>query len=170
MNTLLQKSLKPRFVLLAVFLGCAGLIGFGLVLQYLEDLEPCPMCIMQRYAFIVAGLIGLAGALHNPGRLGGRLYGLMIFLAALAGGGVAVRQSWIQHFPPLVQECGPDLDYMVNSFPLGQALPMIFRGTGDCAVVLWRFLGLSIAEWAALCFAGLLAAGLHLIFSRHQGA
>lgn len=162
MNTLL----RPRLLLLAVFLACTGLIAFGLVLQFREHLEPCPMCIMQRYAFITAGLIGLIGALHNPGAWGVRIYGLLLSLTVLAGGSVAARQIWIQRYPPRVMECGPDLEYLVNSFPLGDALPMIFKGTGDCTQVLWQFLGLGIPEWAILCFAGLLSIGLHLLFSR----
>ncbi len=164
----MAKLLKPRTLLWLIFLACTGLIGFGLVLQYIEELEPCPMCIMQRYAFISAGLVGLLGALHHPKAV--RFYGALIALIALAGGGVAVRQTWIQHFPPKIMECGPDLEYMVNSFPLGDALPMIFRGTGDCTKVLWRFLGLSIPEWAALCFAALIAAGVYLVIAKKENS
>jgi disulfide bond formation protein DsbB len=53
-------------------------------------------------------------------------------------------------------DCGADLGFVVDTFPLAQALPMIFRGTGDCSIVLWRFAGLSIAEWALVCFATIL--------------
>ncbi|MDD5295527.1 MAG: disulfide bond formation protein B [Rhodocyclaceae bacterium] len=166
----MTRFLKPRLLLLLVFLGCAGLIAFGLVLQYVENLEPCPMCIIQRYAFVVAGLIGLVGALHGPVGWGSRVYGALLALTALGGGSVAARQSWIQHFPPVVLECGPDLEYMVNGFPLGDALPMIFKGTGDCSKVLWRFLGLGIPEWALLCFAGLLAVGLFVMLAKRGGA
>ena len=85
-------------------------------------------------------------------------------VAALAGGGVAARQSWLQWFPPAVSECGPGLEYMLESFPLASALPMIFRGAGDCSVIDWTFLGLSIANWSFLVFATILAALiLHLL-------
>jgi disulfide bond formation protein DsbB len=166
----MTRLLQPRLLLLLVFLACAGLIGFGLVLQNIEHLEPCPMCIMQRYAFVLAGVIGLLGALHNPVAWGVRLYGGLLTLAALSGGSVAARQIWIQHYPPVAMECGPDLEYMVNSFPLGDALPMIFKGTGDCTKVLWRFLGLSIPEWSALCFAGLILVGLFLLLGKRRPA
>jgi len=79
-------------------------------------------------------------------------------VAALAGGGVAARQSWIQWYPPAVSECGPGLEYMLDSFPLTSALPMIFRGAGDCSVVDWTFLGLSIANWSFVSFAAILLA------------
>lgn len=151
-------SLPPRLLFAGIFAVCAGLIGFGLVLQHGFGLEPCPMCIMQRYAFILAGLIALAAALHDPAAAGRRVYALLIVAASLAGGGVAARQSWLQHNPPKIVDCGPDLGFMLEGFSLAEALPMIFRGTGDCSKVLWSFLGLSIAEWALVWFALLIAA------------
>lgn len=159
---------NPRRMFLGVFLLCAGLIAFGLYLQHGMGLEPCPMCILQRYAFVVAGVLGLVAALHRPGILGQRLYALAMMAAALAGAGVAARQSWLQHNPPKIVECGPDLGFMFGSFSLGDALPMLFKGTGDCAKVLWRFLGLSIPEWALVFFALIVAAGLVLL--RRPGA
>jgi disulfide bond formation protein DsbB len=153
-------SLSPRALFAGVFAVCAGLIGFGLVLQHAMGLEPCPMCIMQRYAFILAGLIGLAAVLHDPGAAGRRVYAFLILAAALGGGGVAARQSWLQHNPPKIIDCGPDLGFMLEGFSLAEALPMIFRGTGDCSKVAWSFLGLSIAEWALVWFALLAAAAV----------
>lgn len=142
--------LRPVF--LAIFIYCAGLIGFGLLLQYFKEITPCPMCIMQRYAFVGVGLIGLIGAVHNPSGFMRRIYAFLILVTSLAGLGVAIRQTWLQHFPPSQTVCGPDLSYMLNSFPLGEALPMLFQGYGDCSVVDWTFLGLSIAEWALINF------------------
>ncbi|BAL26220.1 disulfide bond formation protein B [Azoarcus sp. KH32C] len=145
-------SPSPRFLFLALFAACFALLGFGLYLQHVKGLEPCPMCIMQRYAFIAVGLTALVAGLHNPGRTGTRAYAVLVLLMALAGGGVAVRQTWIQIYPPQVSECGPDLEFMLGSFPLADALPMIFRGAGDCSVVDWTFLGLSIANWSLVTF------------------
>lgn len=136
----------------ALFVLCAAFIAYALYLQHGDGLEPCPMCILQRYAFIAIGIIALAGALHNPGGRGTRMYAALVGLAALAGGGIAARQSWLQHNPPPLADCGPGLDFMIESFPLSQALPMIFRGSGDCSKVDWTFLGLSIAEWALIWF------------------
>lgn len=150
MKTLFE---SPRLGFAAVFTICAGLIGFGLWLQQAKGLEPCPMCIMQRYAFVVAGLVGLAGALHAPRGWGRRIYSVLILFSVVGGASVAVRQSWLQHHPPKVAECGADLDFMLDSFPLADALPMIFRGAGDCSAVQWSFLGMSIAEWALVWFA-----------------
>ncbi|MBX3680218.1 disulfide bond formation protein B [Cognatazoarcus halotolerans] len=143
----------PRHPFLLLFATCVGLLGFGLYLQYYGGYEPCPMCIMQRYAFVAVALIALIAGLHGSGGGARRGYGLLLLVAALAGGGVAARQSWIQIYPPAVSECGPGLEFMLESFPLADALPMIFRGAGDCTERAWTFLGLSIANWSLVCFA-----------------
>ncbi|MCB1946800.1 MAG: disulfide bond formation protein B, partial [Thauera sp.] len=51
--TLLHRllNLPARVLYLALFLVATGLLSFGLYLQHGLGLEPCPMCIMQRYAF-----------------------------------------------------------------------------------------------------------------------
>jgi len=163
-------QISARWMFVAVFLACAGLMGFGLFLQHVQNLEPCPLCILQRYAFIAVGLIALAAALHGPGRVGQAIYGLLVTLAAGTGAGIAARQTWLQHNPPNVLDCGPDLAYMLDAFPLSQVLPKVFKGEGDCAKVTWTFLGLSIAEWALVWFVLLVAAGLYLVIVRRPSA
>lgn len=158
----LARLTRPRVLFTAVFLATLGLLAYGLWLQHALHLEPCPMCILQRYAFAAVGLVALVAALHDPKSFGIRLYAGLVALVALAGGGVAARQTWLQHNPPKIADCGPGLEFMVESFPLSEALPMIFRGSGDCSKVDWTFLGLSIAEWALACFAGLVLVGLIL--------
>ena len=152
--------LRPRQIHLAVFLACAALMAFGLYLQHVEGLEPCPLCILQRYAFVVSGVIALIAAIHGPGRIGAWIYGFLLMLAAGTGAGIAGRQTWLQHNPPKVLDCGPDLAYMIDSFPLGEVLPKIFKGEGDCAKVVWKFLGLSIPEWALVWFVAIIVAAV----------
>jgi disulfide bond formation protein DsbB len=153
-------KLSSRLIFLAIFLACAGLIGFALYLQHSLGLEPCPMCILQRYAFIVVGVIALVAAIHNPALLGRRIYSGLLVAMAATGGGVAIRHVYLEHYPPKLFDCGADVGFMLESFPLTEALPMIFRGTGDCTKVPWRFLSLSIAEWSLICFVCLIVAGV----------
>jgi disulfide bond formation protein DsbB len=127
-------------------------MGFGLYLQHVEHLEPCPLCIFQRYAFVVTGLIALIAAIHGPRRVGTWVYSALLALSAGTGAVIAGRQTWLQHNPPKVLDCGPDLAYMLDSLPLAQVLPKVFKGEGDCAKVAWKFLGLSIPEWALAWF------------------
>jgi len=147
-----RTTMKRRLPFAAIFVMCAVLLGIALYLQEEVGLEPCPMCILQRYAFTAIGLVALVAAIHGPQGVALKVYGGLLLLLGLAGGGVAVRQSYIQHFPPQTSSCGADLEFLVNSFPLSEALPRIFQGTGDCALVKWRLIGLSIAEWALVWF------------------
>ncbi len=158
----------PRGVYALIFFACLGLMGFGLYLQHAMNLEPCPLCILQRYAFIATGIIALIAAVHNTKKWGRFLYSLLVVLSSGAGAGLAGRQVWLQHHPQVRAECGPGLEYMIESFPLSQVLPMLFKGEGDCAKVLWQFLGLSIPEWAFAWFAVFVLAAVWTSFYRER--
>jgi disulfide bond formation protein DsbB len=139
-------------------LACALLLGFGYYLQYFDNQDPCPLCLVQRGFYYGVMLVFAAAALHAPGRVGRFVYCGAGTLLALGGFGVAARQVWLQHLPAdQVPACGPDLFFMMENFPLRRTLEKLFLGSGQCAEVSWRFLGLSIAEWSLACFAGLAA-------------
>jgi disulfide bond formation protein DsbB len=148
----------PRRAFGAVALACVAMLGFGMYLQHVVGLEPCPMCIVQRYALV---LIAVCAALTGvSSRKGLHIAGaVVLLLLSLAGAYVAARQSWLQWNPPEVVTCGRDLYGMIETFPLKRALPMIFRGGGDCSKVDWTFLGGSIANWSFICFCALAVFG-----------
>ncbi len=130
-------------------LACALLLGFGYYLQHVEGLDPCPLCMVQRGFFYAVMAVFIAAAIHGPrGRIAA-LYSALVVLFALGGTGTAGRQLWLQSLPPdKVPQCGPDLFFMLENFPLTRTLEKLFTGTGECAVVDWSFLGLSIAGWS----------------------
>ncbi|MGE4241449.1 disulfide bond formation protein B [Ramlibacter sp.] len=157
----------PRRVLAFVALACVGMLAFGLYLQHVVGLEPCPMCIVQRYALILVGVAAAIGAaLKSRGALLATS-GLIVLFSGF-GAFVAARQSWLQWYPPEVASCGRDFYGMIETFPLKRAIPMIFRGSGDCTKIDWTFLGGSIANWSFLCFCFFALVGLVLI-ARHLG-
>ena len=164
--------LPSRFFFAAVFIACVSLTGFGLVLQHVKELEPCPMCILQRYAFVSIAMVALIAAIHGPVGIGVKVYSFLIGALAVAGGSVSVRQSLLQRFPaPEPANCmAGDLDFLLGNFPLAQALPKIFAGTGDCAKVEWSLLGLSIAEWALVWFLLFVATAAWLAVFRKRTA
>jgi disulfide bond formation protein DsbB len=138
-----------RWMLLTALAGI-GMLVFGLYLQHVVGLNPCPMCIVQRYALIGVVVLGLIGW-----RLQGKGLGLTALLLALDagfGGFTAARQSWLQWYPPEIVTCGRDFYGMVENFPLNRAIPMIFKGSGDCTKIDWTFLGGSIANWSFVAF------------------
>jgi disulfide bond formation protein DsbB len=79
------------------------------------------------------------------------------------GAFVAARQSWLQWYPPEVASCGRDFYGMIETFPLQRAIPMIFKGSGDCSVIDWTFSGLSIANWSFLSFVAICLIALALM-------
>ena len=162
--------LTPRLVFLAIFVACASLIGFAIYrLQGQLGLEPCAMCILQRYAFVAVGIVALVAAIHGPTRgVALKVYAVLIVLFALVGVGTAVRHSWLQHNPPQVASCGQELEFYLENFPLAQALPKIFAGSGSCSDVQWKFLGLSIPEWALVWFLVMIAATVWVAFIRKE--
>lgn len=106
----------------------------------------------------------LVAALHGPGRAGGIVYSVLGLLFALGGAGVAARHVWLQHLPPeKVPACGPDLAFMLQNLPFSRTLEKLFSGSGQCAEVKWRFLGMSIPEWSLLWFSALALFAIWLV-------
>jgi disulfide bond formation protein DsbB len=149
-----RRACVPRVVFAFISVACFVLLAFGIYLQQVVGLVPCPMCIVQRYALVLIALI--AGVTAFSQTRAGQLSGvLLLLLAAGFGAFVAARQSWLQWYPPEVLSCGRDFYGMIETFPLQRALPMIFKGGGDCTKVDWTFLGGSIANWSFLCFSAI---------------
>jgi disulfide bond formation protein DsbB len=163
----LNPLLRQRPLFLAAFLICAALIATALIMQYALKLEPCPLCIFQRVFVIALGAIVLVAAMHNPRLTGRRVYGVLIVIFGVLGMIVAGRHVWLQSLPAdQVPECGPGLEYMLNAFPLTEALSLVFRGSGECADVQWVFLGLTIPGWTLVIFTVFTIFGLVLIATR----
>ncbi|MET3494219.1 disulfide bond formation protein B [Variovorax boronicumulans] len=141
----------PRRALALICLACVLMLAFGLYLQHVVGLEPCPMCIVQRYALVLVALFtGLASVFRSRGlQVAG---GVLALLAAVGGAYTAASHSWIQWYPPEVVSCGRDLYGMIETFPLKRALPMIFRGGGDCSQIDWTLFGLTLANWSFVAF------------------
>lgn len=154
---------------LAGFAVCAALIAYALYTQLADGLQPCPLCIFQRVAFAVLGLVLLIAGLHAPRGDGGRrAYGVLALLAALAGLAIAGRHVWLQHLPPdQVPMCGPGLDYLLEAMPVAGVIRTVLTGSGECAAVDWTLLGLSMPEWSLLWFV-LLAAWVAATLFRRQ--
>jgi len=145
--------MTPRLGYAVGFLVCAGLLGFALYLQHVEGQDPCPLCILQRIAFIGMMAVFAVGALHGPARRGAIVYSSIVAIVALIGGAIAGRQVWLQMLPPdKVPACGPGLEFMLERFPLAKAFQKILAGSGECAEAGWRFLGLTIAGWSLVWF------------------
>jgi len=157
------KSIRP-----AMFWGLLitiGMIGVALFFQYYMELIPCPLCIVQRVIVMVMGIIFLLAFLHGPKGWGRRAYGFLLTLASASGLLVAGRHTWLQHLPAdKVPECGPGLEFWMKNLPATDVVQKVFQGSGECAEVVWSFMGLSIPEWSLIAFSLFMLYSLKLLF------
>ncbi len=145
----------------AGFLACAGLIAYALYAEHVLMYVPCPLCILQRIAVIVLGIVFLAACLQDPGATGRKVYAVSFALPGLFGIGVAGWHVWKQFQPPdPLASCGAGLDYLLETLPLGRVVELVFTGPGDCAAVDWSLLGLSMPAWVLVALAALTATGI----------
>lgn len=160
--------LTPRNTFFLIFFGCLGLMATGYYMQYAMNLEPCPLCITQRVFIVSVGLTALAAALINPQALGRKIFASFGTIFAIAGGAFSSRQLWLQSLPEdQVPACGPSLEYMLETFPLMDALSVLLRGDGNCAQVSWSLLGISIPGWTLAAFIGLFAFNIYQLVRKN---
>ena len=131
-----------------------ALLAYAIFEQFQMGIEPCPKCIFQRIAFMAMAIFFLAGALHGPGVAGRRIYAILVAIAATVGAVIAVRHLVVQLTPrdPLMEGCGPGLNYLLDSFPIAQAIKKAFMASGDCGEISWTFLGLTMPGWSLIWF------------------
>lgn len=147
-----RASFRVQFLL--GFVVSSALMAYALYAEHVLGLEPCPLCIFQRIALIVLGLVFLAGAVVAPQRARGRAaFGLLALVPALAGAGIAARHIWIQHLPPdQVPSCGPPFAFLRETLPFMKLVRKVLTGDGQCAKIEWTFLGQSMPVWTLVAF------------------
>ncbi|MBA2653562.1 MAG: disulfide bond formation protein B [Gammaproteobacteria bacterium] len=168
-----MKIITGRSINLISFTMCCGLIAFAYYMEIVLNLQPCPLCVIERCVFGLLAFIFLVASIHNPGTRGQRIYGTMTLMLAIFGMVFAGRHLWLQGQPnPLGEICVPGISYLLKSLPLSQAIKTMFLGSADCAKVSWSFLGLSIPGWTFLFFDIFALLGLAFIkgiFERIRG-
>ncbi|SDV51110.1 disulfide bond formation protein B [Chitinasiproducens palmae] len=162
---------KPRDAHLYALLGivCVALVAGAVYLQLAKGEDPCPLCIMQRYAFLLIAIFAFATAASRAG--GVRIaFKVLTLLSALAGIGIAARHVWVQSHPSF--SCGFDtLQPLVDGLPPAQWLPTLFRTAGLCETLYPPLLGLSLPTWSLIAFVVAAAAVLsNLLARRRAGA
>ena len=141
-----------------IVLVCSLALGFALLLEYAYGYLPCPLCMIQRLCVVMLGATATLALLFKVTGLYRQVWAALTGLFALAGAFFSSRQLWLQSLPAdAVPACSPGVDYIFNVMPLSKALLFMMQGSGECAEVVWRFLGLSIPGWSLLVFLVLLA-------------
>lgn len=159
-----------RWLSLYGLMVCVGALLFAVF--YLEDrllLEPCPLCVLDRVVFVALGGVFLVALVHGPRPVFARLYGLIAAGLCLIGIGLASRHIWLQGLPKdQVPECGADIYFMLDTLPLLEVIRESLSGSGECAEVVWTFLGLSIPEQTLILFGALLVLALIQVLRPRQ--
>ena len=138
---------------------CVALVAIALYFQHVDGLEPCPLCIFQRVAFIAVAVICSPRPRTTRADSGGGSMPHAPPSPPRSARPWPRRHVWLQSLPPeRVPECGPGLGYLLDAFPLQRALSLVLRGSGECAEVQWKLVGLSMPAWS-LVWLVLLTAG-----------
>ena len=142
-----------RFFLLMGATGL-GLIIVALFFEHMLLLEPCLLCYAQRACVYLVIFLSLVGFLHkNQSLIIFRTYIGLVITIIVCGILLSIRQLYLQNLPPeLVPSCGPDIDYLFETLPVLEVFMLAIRGDGNCAEVLWSFLGISIPGWLLIAF------------------
>lgn len=166
MIRMLQASIRVR-ALVGLCLSAFPLLA-ALVFQHLDNLDPCHLCIFQRVAYVCSAAVFSSALVFNPHSHWNRCtHGFLAALSSVAGLGLALRQIWLQHLPEdKVPSCGASLEFMMEVLPLREVVERVLKGTGECAVVDWTLMGLSMAQWSAICLCAILACAFWLMLPR----
>ena len=148
-----MKNTGFRLDFAANLLICSILLAVALYMEFAMGMDPCMLCMSQRFVYLGIAFTSLLATLHNPIFGGHKRYAGVITLLALAGLSLAIRQLYLQNLPAdQVPACGPSFSYMVEAFPLTEVLVTMIKGSGSCAEVQWTFLGISIQGWSLVMF------------------
>lgn len=160
-------KLTPRTINLTASFICWGLLIFAVFLQHQLKLHPCPLCVLQRVVVVLLGLLFLMAALLHLKLVGYRIFQFIILLTAGLGIALAGRHVWLEGLPvSQVAGCGASLKHIFNILSVPEAVKSIFLGIGQCGVVEWRFLTLSIPRWTLIFFIFFALIALSQIFYR----
>lgn len=155
----------PAFMALFILFS----LGIAYYAEFYQGINPCPLCLLQRYLFIAAGVIALIAWIHGPARASRFIYAVLLWLVSLTGAALAGRQIYLQMLPPSANEvCLPGLDYLLQTMHWIDVLRLVITGTPECGTVQWRMLGMSMAAWSMIVFIIILLLTLYWAVRRSE--
>lgn len=136
---------------LIVAVAATTAVGVAYTMQNALHLEPCTLCIVVRYAFLLVAVLALWDVFFPFVALRA-LYSTV----ALVGAAVSSRHLWLLDHPAV--SCGRDkLADWLNSLPTVSIWPSMFEATGLCGDKVPPLLGLSFPLWGLIGFLAVLA-------------
>jgi len=138
---------SSRNLLLAIAAVSIALIGAALYLQHVQAMQPCPLCVIQRYLFLGVAIFSLIGALAGRIKAGAGL----ALLCALGGLAVVGKHLYVLAHPGF--SCGIDpMETTLNKIPTATLMPWMFRADGLCEAASAPVFGLNVPQWSAVWF------------------
>ena len=154
-----------KMLCLTGFITCVALLASAYFFQFALEMEPCPLCIMQRVATLMVASGCLAGFFLVEKPLGLLIASGWTLLSSFFGIYLAHHHNWLQNLPAdQVPSCGPSLEYMLDAFPIMEVITVLLRGNGNCAEVSWSFAGISMPGWLLVFFIGFAIASAYGVF------
>ena len=151
-----------RQLLIFMAFACFALIGGALYFQHVKLMLPCPLCVIQRYAFLFTGIFALVAAftkIQKP-------WIALSLVSAIGGAYTVGKHLYVLANPGF--SCGIDpTTTLLNKFPTATAMPWLFDADGLCESAGDLIMGLSIPDWSAVSF-GLLIIGLIFLLVRRR--
>jgi disulfide bond formation protein DsbB len=153
MSRLKRFFTSPTKVALLLGIVCCGLVGASFFVQHVLEVEPCPLCIIQRFTYLGLIPVFFGAAAARPHGKAQRALFWTAAIMTLAGLGVASYQTQLQLFPPSVEaSCSASLSYMLDTLAITDVLARVLHAGGDCADTSFKILGLTLAQASLLIF------------------
>jgi disulfide bond formation protein DsbB len=157
-----------RWIFAAVSVICAALLGFGYFLQYGAGQQPCPLCILQRYAYLAISVVGMGAAAMGRNRIGARIGAGVIALLAAAGAALATWQ--VGKGDSMTNCLGDPVGDFVYRLPMRNWWPEFLAAYGGCADKHPPILGLSAPLWSLIWFIVFFAVAAFVLRRLRRGA
>lgn len=163
---MIKSNCKLSYPLWCLFLMLMTLsvLGLSFYFEYVQELTPCPLCLMQRLCVMLLLILTCLSCFFYRPRIQNKCLWLQVVVAGM-GIFFAARQLWLQSLPvDQIPICLPGIGVMIRYLPWQQVAHALLFGAGDCAQVSWSWLGLSMAAWTCCYFVGMLIASLISLF------
>ena len=147
-----MKNIKIQ--LLNLFLPILSIL-FVLYLQFFKDVNPCSLCLLQRWGmYLSIFFICLSLFFNFIKKIKSSIFFLTLsVLSNIFSLIISIRNVWLQTLPEdKIPACGLDIESLLKIVSPLTALKKTFIGSGDCAQKSWVFLGQSLAVWALIFF------------------
>src|SRR5437868_3843727 len=113
-----MKTTSQQLNYFIAFLFTLSILVVANYLQFYKGINPCPLCILQRFTIGILGLLFLLGIGFAVKKFSRLSLGIFSFIVSSLGIVLAGRQVWLQHLPPSTNaNCEASLEYMLKVLP-----------------------------------------------------